>query len=120
MADVAIVGFGPVGATLAGLRGLRGLDVLVLERDADVFPLPRAAHIDHTGLRTLQELGCVDQLMGQMIANEGLDYVNAEGRLLLRVPGNQRTVSGLPASMYFHQPRFDRALRALAAALPTV
>ncbi|MBM3359730.1 MAG: hypothetical protein FJY54_18720, partial [Betaproteobacteria bacterium] len=32
--DVAIVGFGPAGATLANLLGLAGLRVAVIEREA--------------------------------------------------------------------------------------
>src|SRR4051794_13612773 len=118
--DVVIVGCGPVGATLAALLGRRGLSVTVVERELDVFPLPRAAHIDHVGLRALQEVGCLDQLLPDMRPNQGLDFVTADRQLLIRIPGDQRSVSGLPASMYFHQPGFDRALRATAAALPTV
>src|SRR5260221_13801710 len=58
--------------------------------------------------------------MPRMIANAGLDFINADGEVLLRIPGNQPSVSGLPASMYFHQPPFDRLLRATVAAMPTV
>lgn len=118
--DVAIVGMGPVGAVLTGLLGRRGLKVVVIERDRDVFPLPRAAHIDHTGLRTLQELGCLDELLPEMVPNAGLELMSADLELLARLPGDQPTVSGLPASMYFHQPGFDRALRRTAAELPGV
>jgi 3-(3-hydroxy-phenyl)propionate hydroxylase len=118
--DVAIVGFGPVGATLAGLLGRRGISVAVVERDPDVFPLPRAAHIDHTGMRVLQELKCLDELLAEMVPNRGLDFVTASRELLMRIPGDQGSVSGLPASMYFHQPEFDRTLRRAAAALPSV
>jgi 3-(3-hydroxy-phenyl)propionate hydroxylase len=85
-----------------------------------VFPLPRAAHIVHTGLRTLQELGCLDELLPEMVPNAGLDLLSADLQLLARLPGDQPTVSGLPASMYFHQPGFDRALRRNAASLPGV
>ncbi len=119
-ADVAVIGFGPVGATLAGLLGRRGLDVVVVERELDVFALPRAAHIDHTGLRALQELGCLDRVLPQMIPNPGLDFVTADGQLLFQLPSDRLSISGLPASMYFHQPGFDRAMRASAAALPNV
>src|SRR5215470_2452270 len=119
-ADVVIVGLGPVGTALAGLLGKRNLGVIAIERDRDVFPLPRAAHIDHQGLRLLQELGCLDELMPRMIPNIGLDFITADGDVLLRIPGNQPSVSGLPASMYFHQPPFDRRLRASVAAMPTV
>ena len=42
--------------------------MIAIERDCDVFPLPRAAHIDHQGLRLLQELGCLDALLPRMIS----------------------------------------------------
>lgn len=119
-ADVAIVGFGPIGATLASLLGRRGLRVVVIERDLDVFPLPRAAHIDHQSLRLLQELGCLEELLPRMIPNPGVDFVTADRQLLMRVPGDMPSVSGLPSSMYFHQPAFDRVLRRVAASIPEI
>jgi 3-(3-hydroxy-phenyl)propionate hydroxylase len=120
MVDVLVVGFGPVGAALAGLLGKRGIDVLVLERDYEVFPLPRAAHVDHTGLRTWQELGLLDRLLPAMQANLGLDFLTANGELLARIPGDQSSASGLPASMYFFQPALDGAVREAVAAMPSV
>jgi len=118
--DVLVVGFGPVGAALAGLLGKRGINVLVLERDHEVFPLPRAAHVDHTGLRTWQELGLLDRLLPAMQANLGLDFLTADGELLARIPGDQSSASGLPASMYFFQPALDGAVREAVAAMPSV
>ena len=44
--DVAIVGYGPTGATLANLLGQYGLQVLVIEREAQIYDLPRAVHFD--------------------------------------------------------------------------
>ena len=119
-ADVVIVGLGPIGAALSGLLGNRGVNVIAIDANREVFPLPRAAHIDHQGLRVLQELGCLDELMPQMIVNRGLDFTNAAGEVLLRIPGDQPSISGLPSSMYFHQPSFDRALRARVAEIPRV
>jgi 3-(3-hydroxy-phenyl)propionate hydroxylase len=118
--DVAVVGLGPVGAVLAGLLGRRGLDVVVVERDTDVFALPRAAHIDHTGLRALQELGCLDAVLPSTIPNPGIDFVGSDRQLLMRLPADQSTWSGVPTSVYFHQPGFDRALRASVGSLPSV
>ena len=118
--DVLVAGFGPVGAALAGLLGKRGLTVLVLERDHEVFPLPRAAHVDHTGLRTWQELGLLDRLLPAMQANLGLDFLTAHGELLARIPGDQSSASGLPTSMYFFQPALDRTVRGAVAAMPSV
>ena len=118
--DVAVVGFGPVGAVLAGLLGKRGLSVVVFDREAGIYPLPRAAHIDHTGLRTLQELGCLAELLPTMLINPGTDCVTADRRVLFAIPGNMPTVSSLPASAYFYQPTFDMTLRRTVTAMSTV
>lgn len=119
-ADVAIIGFGPTGAALAGLLGRRGVRVIVIEKDCDVFPQPRAAHVDHTGLRTVQELGCLDAMLPRVIRNQSLDLVTAKHELLLRVDAGQESVSGLPTSVYFYQPEFDRTLRETVATLDSV
>ena len=44
--NVAIVGYGPVGAALANLLGLYGINVLVLDREGPAYHLPRAVHFD--------------------------------------------------------------------------
>lgn len=118
--DVIIVGFGPTGAALAGLLGRRGVNVVVLEKSPDVFAQPRAAHIDHTGLRTIQELGCLDAVLPPMIRNQSLDLVNQDHELLLRLPAGQKSVSGLPTSVYFYQPHLDRTLRDTVSTIPSV
>lgn len=119
-ADIAVVGLGPVGAILTGLLGKRGLRVLAIEKDRDVFPLPRAAHIDHTGLRTIQEVGCLDDILSNVIRNKRLDLLDTEKRLLATIPADQRNVSELPTSVYFYQPEFDRLLRRKAMSFPSV
>ena len=55
--DVTIVGYGPVGATLAVLLAQRGWRVVVLERWAEPYPMPRAVHFDHEAGRILQSCG---------------------------------------------------------------
>ena len=57
--DVAIVGCGPVGALAANLLGRAGLRTLVLEREAELHPLPRAVHIDHEMMRLFQSAGAL-------------------------------------------------------------
>ncbi len=60
--DVALVGYGPVGQTLAILLGQRGWKVGVFEKQATPYPLPRAVHFDHEVARILQGAGLGDEL----------------------------------------------------------
>jgi 3-(3-hydroxy-phenyl)propionate hydroxylase len=114
MPDVAIVGFGPVGAALAALLARAGRDVVVFDRDTDVYPLPRAAHLDHEIMRILQAVGCADECAPGMRTNQGMDFLDADRELLLRFQTPGMGPSGWPSSLLFHQPSFDRALRVAA------
>ncbi len=115
--DLLVVGMGPTGATLAGLAARRGLRVVAVERDAALFPLPRAVQCDHEVLRILQELGCADEVLDDCIINAGMDFLAADRQVLLSfsVPGEAPT--GWPTSVFFHQPTFEAVLRRTVAAL---
>ena len=58
--DVAIVGLGPVGSLLALLLNKAGLSVLGIDKDREIFQLPRAVTINDEGLRIMQRLGMED------------------------------------------------------------
>jgi len=118
--DVAVVGLGPVGTTLAGLLGKRGLRVLGVDREKGIYQLPRAGHLDHTILRTLEELGCLDEAFGETIPNTGMRLLDGNGQLLAEIRAQKLTPSGLPASVHFHQPSLDRTLRACVEKMPSV
>ena len=55
--DVIVVGYGPVGAMLALLLKEQGLRVLVVNRDREIEPYPRAAHFDDEIIRVYQAVG---------------------------------------------------------------
>jgi len=109
--DVAIIGAGPVGATLAALLAKRGLSVVVLERDVDVYPLPRAAHLDAETVRNLREIGAWSNSPDWSVVNEGMDFVTADGQLLLRMTATPSSDDTTPQSNLFHQPSLDRLIR---------
>ena len=44
--DVVIIGLGPAGGTLANLLAMNNLSILVLEKEASIYNLPRAVHFD--------------------------------------------------------------------------
>ena len=52
--DVLIVGFGPVGATIANLLGSYGVRTLVVDKATEIFMAPRAIALDNEALRILQ------------------------------------------------------------------
>lgn len=109
--DVVVVGFGPVGATLAGLLATRGVRTVVVDREIDIYPLPRAAHVDHEIMRIMQELGCADEMLAEMRPNRGMDFLTATHDVLLSMRSPGETVLGWPASLFINQPRFEAQLR---------
>ena len=110
--DVAIVGLGPTGATLAALLADMGHSVLVLDREADIYDLPRAVHFDDEIMRVLQWVGIADDFKNNVVINKGMRFVDMAGNLLLDWPRPQEiTSNGWHASYRFHQPDLERALR---------
>ncbi|HYE95456.1 MAG TPA: bifunctional 3-(3-hydroxy-phenyl)propionate/3-hydroxycinnamic acid hydroxylase [Rubricoccaceae bacterium] len=119
---MALVGYGPVGALLANLLGARGLRVLVLEREAAPWAIPRAAHLDDEALRILQLAGLHEKVLSASRPLDGMDLVTGDGRLLLRAfkKGAADEPLGFPAATLVHQPDVERVLRDGAARFPSV
>lgn len=110
--DIAIIGYGPVGASLAHLLGLQGLKTLVLEREAAAYHLPRAVHFDDEVMRVFQTIGIANKLLPKLRLNIGMRFVDAESRLLLDWPRPQKlTAQGWNASYRVHQPDLEDTLR---------
>ena len=42
--DVLVVGGGPTGVTVGLLLARGGVNALVIDKEADIYPAPRAAH----------------------------------------------------------------------------
>lgn len=119
--DVAIVGFGPAGATLANLLGLKGLSVLVIEREAAIYPLPRAIHFDGECMRVFQTLGITEELASQVRISRGMKFVDADGRELIDWSRPQQPgPHGWYPSYRFHQPVLEALLRRKLADYPDV
>ncbi len=119
--DVAIIGYGPVGATLANMLGQRGLSVLVLEREAAAYHLPRAVHFDDEVMRVFQTIGLAEAIEPTTHVSPGMRFVDAEGKLLLDWPRpTTRGPQHWHASYRFHQPDLEDVLRRGVARFPNV
>lgn len=120
--DVGVVGFGPVGALLANLLGRYGLRVLVLERDAEIHPLPRAVHFDGEVMRVFQAAGLAGAVAEVARAtSKGMHFVNAAGEtLMVRRSTDGPGPHDWATNWYFHQPELDAALRKGVARLANV
>lgn len=119
--DVAISGYGPTGATLAHLLGQCGLKVLVLEREAAAYHLPRAVHFDAEIMRVFQWIGIADQMEPMTARHPGMRFVDDQGNLLLDWPRPQGIgPQGWRSNFRFHQPDLENLLRREISRHPNV
>jgi 3-(3-hydroxy-phenyl)propionate hydroxylase len=119
MFDVAIVGFGPVGAVAANLLGQAGIDAVVIDKTDEVFGKPRAIAFDHEVMRVFQNIGIAEQIQRHMGPYVPTDYIGSDGRPIAHFvsrPGPAKL--GWQPNYVFNQPAVERAIRAQATALP--
>ena len=110
--DVVIVGLGPTGGTLANLLAINNLSILILEKEASLYNLPRAVHFDDEVMRVFQTIGISYSLSKKLIINKGTKFLDENGKLLLDWPRPKIiTENGWYPSYRFHQPDLERSLR---------
>ena len=119
--DVAIVGYGPVGADCGTLLGRAGHQVAVIEKWPTFYPMPRAVHFDHEVARILQNVGLRPD---ESAAIEPYDAMyawrNADRKDLMLVDWTGVGPTGWHTSNFFVQPLLEPELDRLARAQPTV
>lgn len=110
--DVVIVGCGPTGATLSLLLARAGVTSHIIERERNLYPLPRAVHFDGQIMRVFQTIGIADALNKVVRFNPGMRFFDPEGTLLLDWPRpTQVGEDGWHTSYRFHQPDLESLLR---------
>ena len=110
--DVLVIGAGPVSVTLALMLAREGLSVIAADRSDGIYPLPRAAHIDHEIVRVLQAVGAAEAVMATSRIAARYDFLTATGEVLLSFDSTgAKTSSGWPPSNMIHQPSLEAALR---------
>ena len=117
--DVAIVGYGPVGQTLAALLGQSGVRVGVFERHDEPYGLPRAIRFDHEAMRVWQRIRIVDELEDDILPIDRYEWLGADGEPIVTFP-SPPSPSGWAYSYVFYQPLLEAALDRAVRAQPTV
>lgn len=119
--DVLVAGLGPVGAALCALLAREGVSAIAVEKDGEVYPLPRAAHFDHEIMRLFQKLGIAEEMEAASQVASVYEFRNAAGQVLMRYDlVAQGSPSGWAPSYMFHQPSLEVALRRLAGDSPLI
>ncbi len=82
---VLISGGGIAGLTLANRLHQHGIGSVVIEQAADLRQKGYAIDFFGTGYEVAERMGLIDRLFSQHIAFDGIEYVNAQGKLITKL-----------------------------------
>ena len=117
--DVAIVGLGPTGLTLAHLLGRRGLRVLALEREPEFYGAARAVYTDDECMRVFQAAGVATDVEADMLLDTPVQWVLQDGSVLNQFRRMDRPY-GWAVSNFFYQPYLETKMERLLERHPNV
>ena len=109
--EIAIVGMGPTGASLANLLANRGVSVAIFEKQSKSYPLPRAVHFDGEVMRTFQSMGLGSEVSETSLVNQGMLFKDSDSNILIDWSRSQIIgPMGWYESYRFHQPDLETVL----------
>jgi flavoprotein hydroxylase len=111
-ADVLIIGDGPVGQTLGVLLAQRGWRISVVDKWPEPYTMSRAVAFDSEAARILFEAGIGDFVANSTEPSGRYVWQNAEGQVLLDIPGSADGWCSWPDSTSMYQPGLEAALTA--------
>ena len=90
--------------------------MVVLEKETEHYPLPRAVHLDHEMMRLFQTAGVIDRVLPDMVATDGHLHVGADHGVIryMGTVGKPKPF-GWSNDYFFYQPEFEAHLRAAFA-----
>ncbi|MFW7348378.1 MAG: bifunctional 3-(3-hydroxy-phenyl)propionate/3-hydroxycinnamic acid hydroxylase [Pigmentiphaga sp.] len=119
-ADVAIVGYGPVGRMQAIVLAEKGHHVVVVDRQKSCYPLPRAVCMDHEVFRAMHAHGCGGDIGSYSAPSPRYQWFGQDWSKLLDIDWTIESVSGGPEAHFFYQPALEAALETRIKELGTV
>lgn len=117
-ADVLVVGYGPVGATIACLLGGYGVRTVVVDKAPDILMMPRAIGMDNEAQRTLQQAGLEDGAFPKLAVPVCRMHSPYTGEFAAFDTAG--VIDGYAKLVTFYQPDLEHALRACAATFANV
>lgn len=118
--DVAVVGYGPTGMTMASLLGQMGHQVVVIERWPTLYGRPRLTHIDGETARLLSFSCDIEDALRDSSSIQSFKFYNAKEQELLDVAAIPSIPMGHPAHISIHQPDIETALDNRIRSYPNV
>ena len=116
---VVIIGGGPTGIAAATLLAQHGIECVLLDRWANVYPQPRAVSADDEVFRILARLGIGEEFAAISRPGLGLRLVDSNLNVLSEFRRSPKTgVNGFPESNMFDQPELEHLLRVNLQAYP--
>lgn len=117
--DVVIVGFGPGGEVAASLLGQRGHRVLVMDKAAAPYGMPRMSTLDGEIARLLQHAADPAEAMVDAIPARGVLLWGADDEPVPPIDWDFR-IAGHWSHYSLHQPNIEAAMERRIAACPSV
>jgi 3-(3-hydroxy-phenyl)propionate hydroxylase len=114
-APTVIIGGGPVGLVASIALSDVGVENVVVERESDVYGMPRAIVMDAEVRCALERLGLADQLARILSPMVAADFVKADGETVSGIDLRNVELFGCPAVSKHFQPMLDAMLRDEAA-----
>ena len=110
--DLAIIGYGPVGAAAANIFAAKDFNIIVIEPKKEIWDIPRAVHFDGQVQRIFQSMGIFDQIEKIIDPIMGINFINRSGKNLLSVGFEDHPkLNGYFEGVMFNQPKFEEILR---------
>ena len=94
--DVVVAGYGPVGETCANLLGYYGIKALILDKEKNAYPLPRAITWDAECQRAMSHCEFLSEVKTRKI--RGVDNKDANKKSIMKI-----TMEGFDNYNYQHR-----------------